>query len=137
MDKVSTTTRSRMMGAVRQRDTKPELLFRSAAHRRGYRFRVCRKDLPGSPDVVFPRLHVAVFVHGCFWHRHPGCPRATIPATNQRFWSEKFGANVARDQRNRQLLEQRGWTVIEVWECELTTAESALLVVDKVLPRKP
>ncbi|MBA2080078.1 very short patch repair endonuclease [Rhodanobacter sp. PCA2] len=124
-----------MMRAVGRRDTKPELLFRSAAHRRGFRFCICRKDLPGCPDVVFPRLRLAVFVHGCFWHRHPSCPRATTPTTNQRFWSDKFDANVARDRRNRKLLEQRGWAVIEVWECELATLESAFRVVDKLLPR--
>jgi DNA mismatch endonuclease (patch repair protein) len=106
------------MSLVRQRDTSAELAVRSALHRLGYRFRLQRRDLPGSPDVVLPRHRVAVFVHGCFWHRHPGCSRATTPKTNTEFWLAKFVANEARDRRVAAQLEAAGWRVLVVWECQ-------------------
>lgn len=111
------------MQKVRQRDTKPEMEVRRAAHTLGYRFRLHRKDLPGSPDLVFPRHRVAVFVHGCFWHRHPGCRYASTPKTNEEFWHDKFRRNVERDARKEADLLQLGWRVLVVWECETRDLE--------------
>lgn len=118
-DIVSTEVRSRMMSRIRARDTRPELVVRRAMHARGFRFRLHRKDLPGSPDLVFPRHRVAVFVHGCFWHRHEGCRQAAVPKTRTEFWQAKFAVNVARDRRNEQALLLAGWRVAVVWECAL------------------
>ncbi|MGZ8286876.1 MAG: very short patch repair endonuclease [Allosphingosinicella sp.] len=108
----------RRMARVRQRDTAPELTVRRLAHQLGYRFRLHRRSLPGSPDLVFPRLRKIIFVHGCFWHRHPGCRRATLPKTRPAFWENKFRENVSRDARNEALLRAAGWDVTTVWECE-------------------
>ena len=91
---------------------------RSLAHRLGLRFRVCVQRLPGSPDLVFTKHSVCIFVHGCFWHRHPSCGRASRPKTNQSFWDEKFESNVARDRRKVTALRKLGWTVATIWECE-------------------
>ena len=118
-DVVSPQVRSRMMSGIRGRDTKPELVVRSYLFRAGLRFRVNDRRLPGSPDVVFKRYRVAVFVHGCFWHRHLHCRFATTPSTRPEFWQTKFAANMARDQRNENLLVEMGWTVLTVWECDL------------------
>ncbi len=119
MDTVDTATRSKMMSAIRGKDTKPEMVVRRFLHGRGYRYRIHRKDLAGKPDIVIPRLKACVFVHGCFWHRHPGCPYSTIPKTRPEFWNEKFQKNVARDLANIDALEASGWTVLIVWECQL------------------
>lgn len=108
-----------MMSGIRSVDTRPELALRRRMHALGLRFRLHRKDLPGSPDLVFPRFRAAVFVHGCYWHRHPGCPKTTMPSTRVAFWSEKFEANVRRDQRAETLLLSTGWRVAVIWECVL------------------
>lgn len=105
-----------MMAAVPQRDSKPEMVVRRAVHRMGYRFRLHVRDMPGTPDLVFPRLGKVIFVHGCFWHRHR-CKRATTPATRKEFWLEKFEQNIARDRRNNRRLRQDAWDVLVVWEC--------------------
>lgn len=110
--------RSALMAKVGTKNTVPEMRVRKCAHRLGYRFRLHRKGLPGSPDVVFPRLKKAIFVHGCFWHRHLGCVKASMPKTRTEFWSEKFAANVARDASDIAALENLGWSVLVVWECE-------------------
>jgi len=107
------------MSRVRSRNTKPELVVRSLLHRMGFRFRVNRGDLPGRPDIVLPRYKTVVFVHGCFWHRHTGCKRATTPSTRREFWEAKFRANVMRDRRNGRELKKAGWRVIVLWECEV------------------
>ena len=117
MDVVSPTIRSRMMSGIRGKDTAPERIVRSVAHRLGLRFRLHDRRLPGSPDLVFPRHRTVVLVHGCFWHRHD-CGLAAVPKTRADFWAAKFAANQQRDLRNRTLLEQQGWRVLEVWECE-------------------
>lgn len=119
MDNVSPEVRSRIMATVRGRDTRPELLVRSTLHRMGYRFRVHRRDLPGSPDIVLPRFRTCIFVHGCFWHRHPGCRHASFPNTRAEFWEAKFAANVARDARREEELQRLGWKPLIVWECRL------------------
>jgi DNA mismatch endonuclease (patch repair protein) len=110
--------RSAMMARIGQRNTKPELSVRRVLHRMGYRFRLHRKDLPGTPDIVLPRHHAAVLVHGCFWHRHPRCRFAYTPKTRFDFWSRKFQQNVERDQRTERALRRQGWAVLTVWECE-------------------
>jgi DNA mismatch endonuclease (patch repair protein) len=124
MDKVSTAVRSRMMSAIKGKNTKPELLVRSVVHSLGLRFRLHGEQLPGRPDLVLPRHRTVVFVHGCFWHRHD-CGLAAVPKTRTAFWESKFAANVARDSRNRSALERMGWRVVEIWECE--TYDDALL----------
>lgn len=118
-DVVDRATRSRMMSGIRGRDTKPELIVRSYLHKAGLRFRLGMK-LPGKPDLVFPKYRAVVFVHGCFWHRHAGCKYAAVPKSNAAFWRKKFKENVSRDCRVQELLEQAGWRVIVVWECNLT-----------------
>lgn len=110
--------RSRNMASIRGKDTRPELRVRSALHRLGCRFRLHRRDLPGTPDVVLPKYRTVVFVHGCFWHRHPGCPRSFAPATRSEFWRAKLDRNVVRDAENRRALEAAGWRVVVIWECE-------------------
>lgn len=107
------------MSRISGRNTGPELRLRSLLHRAGFRFRLHAKQLPGRPDVILPKYRTAIFVHGCFWHRHPGCRNTTMPSTRQEFWQEKFGGNVSRDARNQAALEAAGWTVLTVWECEL------------------
>lgn len=118
MDVVDRATRSRMMSVIRGRDTKPEKLVRSFLHRAGLRFRL-HAALPGKPDLVFPKHHAVVFVHGCFWHRHTGCRYATMPTANAAFWQAKFDANVARDKRVMRQLRREGWRVFVVWSCRI------------------
>ena len=117
--------RSVLMGRIRGVDTKPELFVRRALHALGYRFRVHVRSLPGTPDVVFSRRRKAVFVHGCFWHRH-GCRKTYTPKSRKRFWQEKFAANVARDRRAQERLARDGWRIFVAWECEIE-ADDALL----------
>ena len=118
-DVFSPAERSRVMSRIRGRDTKPELQIRSMLHRLGYRFRLHRRDLPGSPDIVLPKHRTVIFVHGCFWHRHPGCRYSTTPATRARFWRLKFERNVERDGESTRSLRRAGWRVITIWECEV------------------
>jgi DNA mismatch endonuclease, patch repair protein len=110
--------RSALMARVPSHGTRPEMAVRRAAHQLGFRYRLHRRDLPGTPDLVFTRFRTVVFVHGCFWHRHSGCRRATTPKTRRDFWQAKFDANVDRDRRTVVALEAAGWTVAVVWECE-------------------
>lgn len=119
MDSLTKPERSERMSRIRGKDTKPEKIVRSWLHRQGFRFRLHRKDLPGKPDIVLPKYKTVILVHGCFWHRHPGCPISTTPKTNTKFWEEKFCKNLERDTRNRKALEALGWKVIVVWECEV------------------
>ena len=123
-DRISPARRSENMRAIRSKNTSPEKRVRSAAHRLGLRFRLHRKDLPGSPDLLFPSRRIALFVHGCFWHRHEGCPGATTPKTNIEYWSRKFRGNIERDRKNRKKLEEDGWKVLVIWECETKNRES-------------
>jgi DNA mismatch endonuclease (patch repair protein) len=111
--------RSAVMAAIRGGDTGPELKVRSIVHNLGYRFRLRVRELPGSPDLVLPRLRTVIFVHGCFWHRHEGCRHATTPSTRRSYWQDKFAANMARDRRVVRRLRRLGWSVLTVWECQL------------------
>jgi DNA mismatch endonuclease (patch repair protein) len=123
VDNLTPAERSRMMSKIKGTNTKPELAVRSYLHRRGLRFRLHGKDLPGKPDLVFPKYNAVVFVHGCFWHRHPGCRYTYDPKSRVEFWSEKFRQNVGRDARNEALLRDMGWRVFIVWECEAANTE--------------
>lgn len=118
-DIVDKQTRSRMMASIRAKDTKPELALRRTLHARGFRFRLHAKNVSGRPDLVFPKHHAVVFVHGCFWHRHAGCSYATTPSTRPEFWQAKFETNVARDRKVLAKLLASGWRVAIVWECAL------------------
>ncbi|NVD26777.1 DNA mismatch endonuclease Vsr [Parasphingorhabdus flavimaris] len=115
-DIVDQHTRSRMMSAIKGANTKPELLLRSALHRKGFRFRVNYRKLPGKPDLVLPRYNAVIFVNGCFWHRH-GCHLFQWPRTRENFWREKIMTNVARDIRNQKELIEKDWRIAVVWEC--------------------
>lgn len=121
-DRLDPARRSANMSKVRGKDTVPEMRVRRIAHGMGLRFRLHRKDLPGRPDLVFPKHRLAVFVHGCFWHRHPGCARASTPSTRTEFWQAKFEANMERDARQAAALEAGGWRVLVLWECGLKDA---------------
>jgi len=111
-------TRSRNMAAISGKNTKPELIIRKGLHAKGLRYRLHVKGLPGKPDLVFPKYNAALFVHGCFWHRHD-CPLFVWPKTRREFWKEKILANVARDTEAIRQLEEQGWRVGTVWECAL------------------
>jgi len=119
MEKISSETRSRMMSGIRGTNTKPERLVRSGLHAQGFRFRVHRRDLPGRPDLVLSRWRAAVFVHGCFWHGHAGCPFFRIPKTRTEFWTDKISGNIWRDAAAIEALRAAGWRVAIVWECAL------------------
>jgi DNA mismatch endonuclease (patch repair protein) len=118
MDTVDRATRSRIMSRVGRKNTGAELLLRTALHRSGLRYRLHDKTLPGSPDLVFPRFHAVIFVHGCYWHSH-GCYRTTIPKSRRTFWLAKFDANRLRDSRNIERLIDMGWRIMTVWECAI------------------
>ncbi len=115
--------RRRIMSAVRRRDTKPEMVVRRLLHSMNYRYRLHRKELPGHPDVVFAKRRKAIFVHGCFWHRHEGCKKATVPQTRADSWNEKFERNVERDRKVGSRLSEMGWGTLIVWECETRQIE--------------
>jgi DNA mismatch endonuclease, patch repair protein len=123
-DVVDKATRSRMMAGIRGVNTAPEINLRHALHAAGFRYRIHAKELPGRPDLVFPRFRVVVFVHGCFWHRHAGCKWATTPSTNTAFWEEKLNRNMARDARDIGRLQKLGWRVAVVWECAMRVLKS-------------
>lgn len=112
------------MSRIRSRDTRPEKLVRSILHRMGYRFRLHRRDLPGSPDIVMHKYRVIVLVHGCYWHRHPDCRYASTPKTNSDFWESKFQRTVERDRQQQDQLRRLGWNVIIVWECEIKDVQA-------------
>ena len=133
-DIVDSATRSRMMAGIRSKDTKPEMALRRALHARGLRYRLHARNLPGRPDLVFPRYKAVVFVHGCFWHRHGDCRYTTIPATRPEFWLEKFSANVARHEAASAALREAGWRIGVIWECE-TRDPSRLALVANALHR--
>ncbi|HUS47978.1 MAG TPA: very short patch repair endonuclease [Phycisphaerae bacterium] len=122
MDVLTSAQRSRCMSAIRNKDTKPELIVRRLVHSLGYRYRLHRKDLPGRPDLTFPARRKVIFVHGCFWHRHRCRKGRSLPATRVGFWQAKLDSNKHRDADTRQKLRRVGWQVLVVWECQ-TAAE--------------
>ncbi|MFT3857387.1 MAG: DNA mismatch endonuclease Vsr [Aquabacterium sp.] len=123
MDRLTPERRRRLMQKVKGKDTKPEKLVRSWLHALGYRFRLHRTDLPGTPDIVFPSRKLAIFVHGCFWHGH-GCKIGQLPKSRMDYWGPKIEANRARDLRKEAALEAEGWKTAVVWQCELSNRDS-------------
>ena len=134
MRQESTASRSWVMGRVGGKNTGPEMRVRSMMHRAGYRFRLHVRNLPGSPDIVLPRHKTAVFVNGCFWHRHTDCRYATTPKTNVPYWERKFERNVARDQACHEALRDRGWAVVVIWECQTRHKGRLAQLLSSVLP---
>jgi len=122
-DRLTKEERSELMSHIRSVNTKPEVALRRALWRRGFRYRVNVKNLPGSPDIVLPKHRTVVFVHGCFWHAHKGCKIYHLPQTNTEFWLAKVTRNQERDQEVWRQLEAKGWSVVIVWECELVKAK--------------
>lgn len=120
MDKLTPEHRSWNMRRIPSGNTKPEIIVRSLLHKHGFRFRLNKKGLPGKPDIVLPKYRTVVLVHGCFWHRHPGCKCATTPSTRTDFWKKKFMDNVRRDKHVRAELVKLGWNIVIVWQCELS-----------------
>ena len=119
MDTLSPEARSLRMAAIRHRDTKPEMVVRRIVHALGYRYRLHRRDLPGTPDLVFPGRRKVIFVHGCFWHRHADCKLARLPKSRQEFWVPKLEQNRLRDEAALAELGRLGWTSMVIWECEI------------------
>jgi len=134
-DFMSSEKRSALMSRIRGKDTRPEMVVRRLVHGMGYRYRLHRKNLPGSPDLVFSGRRKVVFVHGCFWHRHPGCTLAATPSTRVEFWRRKFEQNVERDQRVVRRLKEMGWKVMIVWECETTDIEALAIRLKEFLDK--
>lgn len=118
-DIVDRRTRSRMMSGIKGKNTRPEIAVRKYLHAKGFRYRLHDKRLPGKPDLVLRKYRSVVFVHGCFWHQHRGCPYAYTPKSNRAFWRRKLASNVERDKENRKRLSRLGWQVFVIWECRL------------------
>ncbi|WP_152439095.1 MULTISPECIES: very short patch repair endonuclease [unclassified Marinobacter] len=121
---MTSENRRKIMQANKPANTRPEIRVRKALHALGYRFRIHRKDLPGKPDVVLPKYKLVIFVHGCFWHQHSGCYLASRPKTREDFWKAKFDANRLRDKKNQIALEEGGWRVEAIWECQTLDPEA-------------
>ena len=128
--------RSRNMSAIKSKNTKPEIKVRKVLHSMGYRFRLHRKDLPGSPDIVLPKYKTVIFVHGCFWHRHQNCKYASNPKTRREFWEKKFKENIERDKKTQEKLKNLGWKTNIVWECEVKNREILILKLEEILRKK-
>lgn len=134
MDRLTREHRSWNMSRIRNRDTRPERVVRSALHRLGHRFRLATgNSLPGRPDVVLPSLRLAIFVHGCFWHRHEKCKFAYTPKSRVEFWKKKFEQNIARDQRTASTLRWLGWRILVVWECQCQDRERLVSFLQKTI----
>ncbi len=131
-DVVDKATRSRMMAGIKAKDTAPELVVRRFLHSLGFRYRLHVKALPGKPDIVLPKYRTAIFVHGCFWHQHPGCKDAVMPKNNAKFWKDKLDGNTRRDARNFSGLERLGWQCLVVWECEVKSSTMQKSLIRKL-----
>lgn len=135
IDNVSAEKRSQVMALVKQKNTRPELLVRKYLHKKGLRYKIHNSQLPGKPDLVFPKYKTVVFVNGCFWHGHVGCPSHRIPKSNVDFWINKIETNKNRDIRNYQKLDKLGWETLTIWECEVKKEENLEklynLIIDK------
>jgi DNA mismatch endonuclease (patch repair protein) len=137
MDKLTAEQRSEVMSRVKGKNTTPELRVRRALHAMGYRFRLHRNDLPGKPDIVLPKHRLCLFVHGCFWHQHEGCKRATFPETNREFWTKKLSQNRKRDEQAASALIQAGWRVCTIWECQTKDENSLSSVIERCFTTEP
>ena len=115
----SKETRSYNMSRIRSKDTKPELLVRKFLHKQGFRYRLHVKNMPGKPDIVLPKYKTVIFIHGCFWHGHEGCKKATLPTTKTEWWTDKINGNILNDNKAQNELIQNGWKIITVWQCNL------------------
>jgi DNA mismatch endonuclease (patch repair protein) len=135
VDSLSKEKRSWNMSRIRSKDTKPEKIVRSLLHRMGYRFRLHMQDLPGKPDVVLPKYKTVIFVHGCFWHRHPKCKYAYTPKSRIEFWEKKFADNIARFKIVKKELKHLQWNVFVIWECELSKQESVVNKLEKYIKK--
>lgn len=133
MDKVTPAKRSEIMSKIRSRDTKPEMIVRQLAFSLGFRFRVNAKDLPGKPDLSIKSRKKAIFVHGCFWHRHDGCKLASSPASNLNYWEPKFASNVARDKQHMVRYALMGWKPLVIWECHTRDLKSLRKILKNYL----
>lgn len=134
VDFVSPEKRSNIMRGVKQKDTTPEILVRKALHKLGYRFRLHRRDLPGSPDIVLPKYQLVIMVNGCFWHQHSGCKEGRLPKSNAGYWGPKLARNVQRDAEKEQALVELGWKVHTIWECEARDERELLRCINSILP---
>ena len=132
MEKPLPLSRSEVMSRVRSADTRPEMRVRRMLHAMGHRFRLQARELPGRSDIVFRGDRIAIFVHGCFWHRHEGCPHTRTPKSRIEFWSAKFAANVRRDRAAEGGLKDVGWTVMTIWECETRDADRLASAVAQI-----
>lgn len=133
-DNLTAEQRRRNMSLIRSSETKPEIFVRSILHRLGFRFRKNVKTLPGKPDIVLPKYKTVIFVHGCFWHQHNGCKRSTIPKSNIDYWIPKLKGNVKRDRQHRKNLEELGWKVAVIWECETKKADELTAKLKTIFP---
>lgn len=134
MDIWSNEKRSDVMSKIRSKNTKPEMILRSALHRKGFRFRVHDKKIPGKPDIVLKKYNTVIFVNGCFWHFHEDCREGRIPNTNTKFWKTKLKNNIDRDKKNQENCLELDWKVVVIWECELETKlDSVLFELEMVL----
>ena len=133
VDTLTVAGRSRLMAKIKGKNTRPEIAARSLLHRAGYRFRIHVASLPGKPDIVLAKHSTAVFIHGCFWHRHRGCKLASTPKSHRKFWADKFARNVANDRKHLRQLRRLGWKVVTVWECQLRRPERVLRRIQGVL----
>jgi len=132
---MTSEARSRNMAAIKSKNTKPEIEVRKILHEMGYRFRLHRKDLPGNPDIVLPKYKTAIFVNGCFWHQHEGCKYACLPKTKTDFWKKKLEGNKQRDKVKQSQLNELGWKIINVWECEIKDKKDHLCLKLKEIPQ--
>lgn len=123
VDFVSPDKRSKIMRGVKQKDTRPEIIVRKALHAAGFRFRLHARNLPGSPDIVLPKYNTVIFVHGCFWHQHEACQDGRMPASRTEYWEPKLRRNRERDAEKAGALEEKGWKVMTIWECEAKDAD--------------
>ncbi|ACL06392.1 DNA mismatch endonuclease Vsr [Desulfatibacillum aliphaticivorans] len=128
-DNLTKKQRKHTMKQVRSKNTKPEWIVRRTVFRLGFRYRLHRKDLPGKPDLVFPGRKKIIFVHGCFWHQHQGCPASNRPASNTEYWNRKLDRNMERDQKNIEALENDGWRVLVIWECQIKDGEQLKTII--------
>ena len=135
MDVFSPEKRSQVMSRIRSKDTKPEKIIRSILHKLGFRFRINRIDLPGKPDIVLPKCKTVIFVHGCFWHQHEDCKYAVMPKSNTNYWKPKLTKNMDRDKLNIKRLNEIGWNVLTIWECQIPTITKSPQIIEEKIKK--